>query len=93
MFVIGTMLCGMGQGISFRASLSELSNRSPAQRKAEVTSAFFVVLYVAISLPVIGIGIAVQGLGIARATMTFAVITLVIVLISLVLLRRVEKVQ
>ncbi|MDR5748905.1 MFS transporter [Caballeronia sp. LZ029] len=92
-FLVGTMLCGIGQGISFRASLAELSNRSPAERKAEVTSAFFVVLYVAISLPVIGIGIAVQGLGIARATMTFAAITVVIVLISLVLLRRVEKAQ
>jgi len=92
-FVIGTMLCGIGQGISFRASLSELSIRSPAERKAEVTSAFFVVLYVAISLPVIGIGVAVQSLGIARATIMFAVITIVIVLISLVLLRRVEKAQ
>jgi predicted MFS family arabinose efflux permease len=92
-FLVATILCGIGQGISFRASLAELSNRSPAERKGEVISAFFVVLYVAISLPVIGIGIAVQGLGIVRATMTFAAITVVIVLISLMLLRRVEKAQ
>ncbi|VXB10054.1 Predicted arabinose efflux permease, MFS family [Burkholderia sp. 8Y] len=90
-FVVGTILCGIGQGISFRAALGELSNRSPAERKAEVTSAFFVVLYVAISLPVIGIGVAVQGLGIAHATMTFAAITVVIVLLSLALLLRVES--
>ncbi|WP_250474494.1 MFS transporter [Caballeronia sp. GAFFF1] len=92
-FVVGTMLCGVGQGISFRASLGELSNRSPAERKAEVTAAFFVVLYVAISLPVIAIGVAVQRIGIAPATITFAAITVVIVLVSLVWLHRVEKAQ
>nr|WP_250535789.1 MFS transporter [Caballeronia sp. AZ10_KS36] len=92
-FVIGTMLCGLGQGISFRAALGELSNRSPAERKAEVTAAFFVVLYVAISLPVIAIGVAVQRIGITPATITFAAITVVIVLISLAWLHRVEKAQ
>ncbi|WP_175945368.1 MFS transporter [Caballeronia sp. BCC1704] len=92
-FVVGTMLCGLGQGISFRAALGELSNRSPTERKAEVTAAFFVVLYVAISLPVIAIGVAVQRIGIAPATITFAAITVVIVLISLAWLLRVEKAQ
>nr|WP_244850942.1 MFS transporter [Caballeronia sp. SL2Y3] len=92
-FVIGTMLCGLGQGISFRAALGELSNRSPAERKAEVTAAFFVVLYVAISLPVIAIGVAVQRIGITPATIAFAAITVVIVLISLGWLHRVEKAQ
>ncbi|MDR5857709.1 MFS transporter [Caballeronia sp. LZ062] len=92
-FVAGTVLCGIGQGISFRAALGELSNRSPAERKAEVTAAFFVVLYVAISLPVIGLGVAVQSMGIAHATMMFAAITVVIVLISLALLQRVERVR
>jgi ABC-type Co2+ transport system permease subunit len=87
------MLCGLGQGISFRAALGELSNRSPAERKAEVTAAFFVVLYVAISLPVIAIGVAVQRIGITPATITFAAITVVIVLISLAWLHRVEKAQ
>jgi hypothetical protein len=57
--------------------LGDLSNRGPAERRAEVTSAFF----------------AVQGLGIAQATITFAAITIVIVLLSLALLLRVEKAQ
>jgi predicted MFS family arabinose efflux permease len=90
-FVIGTMLCGFGQGISFRAAQGELAQRSPAARKAEVTSAFFVVLYVALSLPVIAIGVLIQFLGAAHATMAFAAVTIGIVVISLVLLRRVEN--
>ncbi len=43
-FFSGTVLCGIGQGISFRAPLGEIANHTPALRRAEVTSTFFVVL-------------------------------------------------
>jgi sugar phosphate permease len=86
--LIGTVLAGVGQGIGLRASLAELAANSPANRRAEVTSSFFVVLYVAISLPVIGLGLVVQRLGIERATLIFAVVTTVIVFSALVLLVR-----
>ncbi|WP_244816453.1 MFS transporter [Caballeronia sp. Lep1P3] len=85
---VGTAICGLGQGIGFRAAMGEIASKTPPERKAEVTSTFFVVLYVAISLPVIGIGVAIQREGIALATMTFAAVTIVIVLAALVLLSR-----
>jgi MFS family permease len=88
--LIGTALAGMGQGISLRAGLGELTTKSPPNRRAEVTSSFFVVLYVAISLPVIGLGIAVQFAGIERATLLFAGLTILLVLIALLLLMRGE---
>jgi hypothetical protein len=53
-----------------------------------VTSSFFVVLYVAISLPVIGLGVVVQFAGIQRATLIFAGLTIVLVLAALLLLLR-----
>jgi MFS family permease len=81
--VVGTVLSGIGQGLSFRASLGALASKSPAERRAEVTSSFFVVLYIAISLPVIGLGVAVQHAGIAQATLLFAGLTIAIVLIAL----------
>ena len=86
--VIGTALAGVGQGISFRASLGELAAKSPPSRRAEVTSSFFVVLYIAISLPVIGLGVAVQRMGVARATAVFAVLTILIVLVAMWLIVR-----
>jgi hypothetical protein len=64
------------------------SGAGPAHRRAEVTSSFFVVPYVAKSLPVIGLGIAVQLAGIQRATLLFVGLTIVIVLIALLLLMR-----
>lgn len=86
--LIGTALAGIGQGISLRAGLGELTAKSPTDRRAEVTSSFFIVLYVAISLPVIGLGMVVQTEGIQRATLIFAGSTIVLVLLALALLLR-----
>lgn len=86
--LLGTALAGIGQGISFRAGLGEIASAAPVHRRAEVTSSFFVVLYVAISLPVIGLGIAVQLADIQRATLLFVGLTIVLVLIALLLLMR-----
>jgi MFS family permease len=86
--LLGTALAGIGQGISFRAGLGEIASAAPAHRRAEVTSSFFVVLYVAISLPVIGLGIAVQLADVQRATLLFVGLTIVLVLIALLLLIR-----
>lgn len=86
--LIGTALAGIGQGISFRAGLGEIASAAPVHRRAEVTSSFFVVLYVAISLPVIGLGIAVQLADVQRATLLFVGLTIVLVLIALLLLMR-----
>jgi F0F1-type ATP synthase membrane subunit c/vacuolar-type H+-ATPase subunit K len=86
--LLGTALAGIGQGISFRAGLGEIASAAPAHRRADVTSSFFVVLYVAISLPVIGLGIAVQLADVQRATLLFVGLTIVLVLIALLLLIR-----
>ena len=86
--LIGTALAGIGQGISFRAGLAEIAEKSPPHRRAEVTSSFFVVLYIAISLPVIGLGVVVQFAGIQRASLIFAGLTIVLVLAALLLLLR-----
>ena len=86
--LIGTALAGIGQGISLRAGLGELTEKSPPHRRAEVTSSFFVVLYVAISLPVIGLGMAVQVAGIQKATLIFAGLTMALVVVALLLLLR-----
>ena len=79
----GTVLAGLGQGASFRAGLGELTARSPADARAAVTSAYFVVLYIAISLPVIGLGVATQRTDIRHATLLFAAVTIVVVIAAL----------
>ncbi|WP_309227878.1 MULTISPECIES: hypothetical protein [unclassified Mycolicibacterium] len=46
---------------------------TPADRRAEVSSTYFVVAYVALSLPVVGVGFAAQDWGVRTAGTTFAI--------------------
>lgn len=68
----GTVIAGAGQGMSFSKGLAAISEQVDPARKAEVTSTFFVVLYVALSLPVLGLGFAVQAFGTTTAGIAFA---------------------
>jgi hypothetical protein len=62
-----------------------VNEHSPAAQRGEVTSSFFVVMYLAISVPVIGEGVLAQALGLRAAGLTFA--ALVAALSATVLIR------
>ncbi|MGA8114811.1 MAG: MFS transporter [Actinocatenispora sp.] len=76
--VVGTVVVGIGQGISFRAGMATVTEHSPPDRRAETVSSFFVVAYTGISVPVIlvGVGSAVWGLRTAGIAFTVAVAAL-----------------
>ncbi|MET4428383.1 MFS family permease [Mycolicibacterium sp. 624] len=71
--IAAAVVAGIGQGISFSRGLAAVVEGSPADRRAEVSSTYFVVAYVAISLPVIGAGFAAQSWGLRTAGTTFAI--------------------
>jgi predicted MFS family arabinose efflux permease len=72
LLVLGGLIAGFGQGLSFRAGLAAVNERSPAAERGGVASSFFVVMYVAISVPVIGVGVLAQAVGLRAAGLTFA---------------------
>jgi MFS family permease len=72
LLVLGGLIAGFGQGLSFRAGLATVNERSPAAERGSVASSFFIVMYVAISLPVIGEGVLAQAVGLRAAGLTFA---------------------
>jgi MFS family permease len=71
--IAGAVVAGAGQGISFSRGLAAVSELTPPDRRAEVSSAYFVVAYVAISLPVIGEGLAAEVWGLRTAGIVFAI--------------------
>jgi MFS family permease len=71
--VAATVVSGIGQGISFSRGLAAVAERTPTDRRAEVSSTYFVVAYVAISLPVVGEGLAARQWGLQTAGVSFAV--------------------
>ncbi len=66
------VVAGTGQGLTFGRGLAAVAERTPPERRAEVSSTYFVVAYIAISLPVIGEGLAAQQWGLRTAGVTFA---------------------
>jgi MFS family permease len=81
--VAAAVVAGIGQGISFSRGLAAIAELAPADRRAEVSSTYFVVAYVAISVPVVGEGFASQHLGLRTAGVSFAVATAVLAAICL----------
>jgi sugar phosphate permease len=88
LLVLGGMIAGLGQGLSFRAGLTAVNASAPAAQRAEVASSFFIVAYVAISLPVIGEGALAHATGLRPAGLAFAGVVAALVAIVLVLLAR-----
>lgn len=86
LLVLGGMIAGFGQGLSFQAGLAAVNGRSPAAERGAVASSFFVVLYVAISLPVIGEGVLAQAVGLRAAGLTFAALVAALSAAALILL-------
>ena len=71
--IAAAIVAGIGQGIAFSRGLAAVAERTPDDRRAEVSSTYFVVAYVAISLPVIGEGLAAQHWGLRTAGVSFAI--------------------
>lgn len=88
--VAGAVVAGLGQGASFRAGLQSVTGTAPAERRSEVSSSFFLLLYVAISIPVIGVGAGAQVFGLVPTAVVFAGLVALLALAAFVsLLRRV----
>jgi len=86
---LGTLIAsaavvGIGQGLVIGAGLAAINQRAPVERRGETASSFFVVMYVGLSVPVIGVGVAadvwsLRGAGIA---FSFAVAALVLTVLA-----------
>jgi hypothetical protein len=93
LLIAGGIIAGLGQGLSFRAGLAAINGASPAEQRAEVASTFFIVVYVALSIPVIGEGVLAEVAGLRTAGLVFAAAVAALAAIALVLLaqRRLEN--
>jgi MFS family permease len=82
--IVAAVVSGIGQGISFSRGLAAVAELTPPDCRAEVSSSYFVVAYVAISLPVLGEGLAANSWGLQMAGVTFAIAVAVLSTICLV---------
>jgi MFS family permease len=86
--IVGAVVAGVGQGMSFRAGLETVTSASPPAKRGEITSSYFVMLYVGIAIPVIGEGAAAQAFGLITAGTVFAALVAILAAVVLLLLLR-----
>ncbi|MEU1173817.1 MFS transporter [Streptomyces microflavus] len=89
LLVAGALCGGLGQGLAFRGAVTAISAAAPPEHRAATVSAFFVIAYLGISLPVVGVGALTLGIGLRNAGLTFAGCVLALALgVGLHLVRR-----
>ncbi|MCW2829952.1 MAG: transporter, partial [Aeromicrobium sp.] len=86
LIAIAAIVSGAGQGLSFSKGLAAVLAEVAEHERAGVTSAFFVVAYIAISLPVIGVGVAAQHWGLTAAGTWFSAGVAALAVVALVTL-------
>lgn len=72
LLVAGGVVAGLGQGLSFRAGLASVNAAAPAEQRGAVASSFFMVAYVAISIPVVGVGVLAELTSLQTAGVVFS---------------------
>jgi MFS family permease len=86
--IASASVVGLGQGLVIGAGLAAINQRAPVEHRGETASSFFVVMYVGLSLPVIGVGVAANAWSLRGAGIAFSVAVAVLVLTVLVSLSR-----
>jgi MFS family permease len=85
---VATAFCGAASGLGYRGSLQVVNEIAPADRRAEVLSAYFICCFTGNSVPVIGVGLITMEAGALAASASFAVLIVLFALAALALSRR-----
>lgn len=93
LLILAGLLAGIGQGMILRSGMGAVTASSPPDQKAAVTSAFFVVLYVSISVPVVAVGFSVQAFGLPHVGEFFASLVALVALLAMFSMKRVQSRQ
>ena len=88
LFVVGTVVAGVGAGSVFLGSLSTANRLAPPGERGRVISTYFVFCYVGLTIPVIGVGVASVHVGDFRAVLVCAIVLAVLSVVSMAGIRR-----
>ena len=83
LFLAGTVVGGVAVGAVFLGSLATANRLAPPGRRGEVISAYFVLCYCGLIIPVVGVGVASMFIGDFRAVLAFSILLAALCLFSL----------
>ncbi len=88
LFLTGTGVGGMAIGCVFLGSLSTAHRLAPAEQRGQVVSSYFVLCYLGLAIPVIGVGLSSEHFGIFRSVLVCSIALAVLSVFSLTTFRR-----
>jgi MFS family permease len=91
--IAGAVLVGVGTGVAQMNALASIQHLAPVHARSGVTSAYFTLCYLAMSVPLIVAGEAAETLGLRAVTTWYFVGLAVFVASAVVLSRRLEGVE
>jgi MFS family permease len=83
LFLLGTVAGGVACGAIFLGSLATANRLTPADRRGQSLSAFFVACYAGLIIPVVGVGVLSGFTGTFTAVLTFSVLLAALGLFSI----------
>ena len=89
--IASASVVGLGQGMVIGAGLAAINQRAPVEHRGETASSFFVVMYVGLSVPVIGVGVAAHAWSLRGAGIAFSAAVAALVLAVLASLARSDE--
>lgn len=83
LLIAATALCGIASAFGFRGSLQEVNRIAPADRRAEMLSAYLLCCYSGNSLPAVGVALLSRQIGHLWANVVFAGVSVALAAIAL----------
>jgi hypothetical protein len=89
--VLGCVITGGAQGFGWMGSSESIGRLAPPDQRASVMSAFYIVAYAGVALPVLAVGVGADWVGLSTAVSALAVAVTVSALSLLACLLRTDR--
>jgi len=76
LLLVSTVVGGMASGLGYRATLQEVNDLSSSENRSKVVSLYMIVLYLGLSVPVLGVGFLGSYAGSLMANATFGLVVI-----------------
>ena len=76
LLLVSTIIGGLASGLGYRATLQEVNDLSSSENRAKVVSLYMMVLYLGLSIPVLGVGFLASYAGSLMANATFGLVVI-----------------
>jgi MFS family permease len=87
-FIVGTVLAGMGQGFSFTGATREIKAISPPEKTGDMLANYYIIIYIGVGLPVILLGLLDRITGLFQGILYYGITFIAIsVFMGLLLIR------